>query len=69
MKYILILQICSSILGQCTEPIKTGEYNSHYDCATAGFISSLSVLREFKIDYVNKNRMLVNFSCMPEETI
>lgn len=45
-----------------------GTYNSHYDCATAGFIQGLSGLREFGKEYVDENRMLVNFSCTPLET-
>lgn len=69
MKFILILQVCSSILGQCTDPIKMGVYDSHYDCATAGFIQGLGGLREFGKEYVDQNRMLVNFTCIPEETI
>ena len=55
-------------MQQCTDPIKMGTYNSHYDCATAGFIQGLGGLREFGKEYVDKNRMLVNFSCTPLET-
>ena len=68
MKFLLTIQICSAILQQCTDPIKMGTYNSHYDCATAGFIQGLGGLREFGKEYVDKNRMLVNFSCTPLET-
>ena len=68
MKFLLVIQICSAITQQCTDLIKMGTYNSHYDCATAGFIQGLSGLREFGKEYVDKNRMLVNFSCTPLET-
>jgi hypothetical protein len=44
-------------------------YNSHYDCATAGFIKGLSSLREFGETYVNENHMIFNFSCSKLETI
>ena len=51
-------------MQQCTEPLEIRPYyNSHYDCATAGFIKGLSSLREFGETYVNENRMIFNFSC------
>jgi hypothetical protein len=68
MKFLLTIQICSIIMQQCTDPIKMGTYDSHYDCATAGFIQSLSGLREFGKEYVDENRMIVNFSCALLET-
>ena len=69
MKFLLTIQICSAILQQCTPPLDVGMYKSHYDCATAGFIQALSGLREFGKEYVDEKRMLVNFSCTPQETI
>ena len=69
MKFLLTIQICSAIMQQCTPPLEMGLYNSHYDCATAGFIQGLGGLREFGKEYVDKNRMLVNFSCTPQESI
>jgi hypothetical protein len=38
-------------------------YNSHYDCATAGFIKGISTIRELGEENVNKDKMLINFSC------
>jgi hypothetical protein len=69
MKFLLTIQICSIIMQQCTDPIKMGTYDSHYDCATAGFIQGLNGLREFGKEYVDEKRMLVNFSCTLLETI
>ena len=64
MKFLLTIQICSVIMQQCTEPLEIRPYyNSHYDCATAGFIKGLGSLREFGETYVNENRMIFNFSC------
>ena len=63
MKFILIIQICSAVLQHCTEPLKTNTYNSHYDCATAGFLKGITVLRELGVEYSNENKMLMNFSC------
>lgn len=51
----------------CTPPIEVGSYKSHYDCATAGFIKGMGVLRELGEEYVNEKNMLMNFSCTPIE--
>jgi hypothetical protein len=69
MKFLLTIQICSVLMQQCTEPFKMGFYDSHYDCATAGFIQGLSGLREFGKEYTDEKRMLINFSCTPQESI
>jgi len=63
MKFLLVIQICSAILQQCTEPLQMNTYQSHYDCATAGFLKGITVLRELGIEYSNENKMIMNFSC------
>ena len=55
-------------MSQCTQPVEMGTYNSHYDCATAGFLKGMTALRELGQDYVNEKRMLMNFSCRSQET-
>ena len=69
MKFLLTIQICSALMQQCSEPVKMNIYNSHYDCATAGFIKGITVLRELGEEYVNDKRMLMNFSCVKQESI
>ena len=70
IKFLLTIQICSAIMQQCTEPLKIYPlYNSHYDCATAGFLKGMTVLRELGEEYVNEKHMLMNFSCMKQESI
>jgi len=68
MKFLLTIQICSAIMQQCTPPLEMGLYNSHYDCATAGFIRGMGTIRELGEEYVNEKHMLVNFSCTKQET-
>ena len=57
------------MMQQCTEPVQLNSYNSHYDCATAGFIKGITVLRELGEEYVNDKRMLMNFACTKQESI
>jgi hypothetical protein len=67
MKFILAIQICSALMQTCTPLIEVGSYKSHYDCATAGFIKGIGVLRELGEEYVNEKNMLMNFNCTPIE--
>ncbi len=64
MKFLLIIQICSVITQQCTNPINIYPmYNSHYDCATGGFLRGITIMREMGEKEVNENKMLMNFTC------
>lgn len=70
MKFLLIIQICSSVFQQCTEPLKIYPmYDSHYDCATGGFIRGLTALREIGQEEVDKSRIIVNFSCQKQDSV
>lgn len=69
MKFLLTIQICSAIMQQCTAPLEVGMYKSHYDCATAGFIKGMAVIRELGEEYVNEKHMLMNFSCSEQENV
>ena len=68
MKFLLTIQICSAIMAQCTQPVEMGTYNSHYDCATAGFINAMGTMREIGVEEVNNNKLLFNFSCKEQES-
>ena len=64
MKFILIIQICSVIVQQCTNPIEIYPmYNSHFDCASGGFLRGLTVIRELGEEEVNEKKMIFNFTC------
>ena len=56
-------------MQQCTAPLEVGMYRSHYDCATAGFIKGMAVIRELGEEYVNEKHMLMNFSCSEQENV
>jgi hypothetical protein len=64
MKFLLIIQICSTITQQCTDLIKIYPmYNSHFDCATGGFLRGMTIMRELGQEEVNQKKMLMNFTC------
>ena len=69
MKFVLVIQICSVIAQQCTGSYEIGRYKDHFDCATTGFINAMGTIREIGVEEVNKNKLLVNFSCQEQESI
>jgi hypothetical protein len=69
MKFLLIIQICSIVTQQCTGSYEIGRYKDHFDCATAGFLNAMGAIREIGVEEVNKNKLLVNFSCKEQESI
>ena len=64
MKFLLIIQIFSIFLQECTPLLEIYPlYNSHYDCATGGFLRGLTAIRELGVDEVNHKIIYLNFSC------
>ena len=64
MKFVLILYICSMTSGQCPgSSYMPYEFNSHLDCALAGYQLSYKNLKEFDKDLVNKERLAIKFEC------
>jgi len=45
------------------------EFNSHYDCALAGYQLSYKNLKELDKDLVNKERLAIKFECKPIPSI
>ena len=63
MKFLLVIQVCSALQMSCVEPMKAGEYSTHFDCATAGYLNAMGLTREFGVDEVNLHRITVKFEC------
>ena len=64
MKFLLIITICSSIYNTCMPPAEMYPmYNNYEDCATAGHLNSLSLLRELGSKKVEADRVSVHFEC------
>ena len=64
MKYMLVIQICSAIYQQCSDPHPNFQYyDSFYDCSTAGYLNALTINQSLGIAEVNKGKILINFKC------
>ena len=70
MKFILVMTICSATFQTCLPPSDVQPvYDSHYDCATAGYLNSIGVLQSLDVDSVNDNQLVINFKCYPQSNI
>ena len=63
MKFLLIIQVCSALHMSCMDSMEAGQYSTHFDCATAGYLNALGVMRELGIKETNKQRLVVSFQC------
>ena len=64
MKFMLVLQICSSIYQQCSEPMPNNiPYDSYYDCSTAGYLNALTINQSLGVTEVDRGKILINFKC------
>ena len=64
IKYILILQICSLTAKDCIEPVRIpNPYDSHYECALAGYEHSIDAFKIIGKDVINQSKSQVQFYC------
>ena len=69
MKYILVMIICSQIESTCYPPIALKKtFNSSYDCLQEGYMESKILLKELGKQQVNKNKIIIKFTCQENET-
>ena len=69
MKYMLVIQICSAIYQQCSDPHPNFQYyDSFYDCSTAGYLNALTINQALGLGEVNKGKIMVNFKCEESAT-
>ena len=63
MKFLLIMQVCSTIHLACMEEMTMGIYKTHFECATAGYLNAMGLMRELGEDEVNRNKITIQFKC------
>ena len=62
MKFLLIIQICSSIYSGCLTPLNDPySYNSWKDCGLAGYEQSMNIMKELDSSQVNKTKYIFGF--------
>ena len=63
MKFLLIMQVCSALHLSCMDEMTAGEYKTHFDCATAGYLNAMGLMREVGHEVVNRDQITVQFKC------
>ena len=57
------MQVCSALHLSCMNEMPAGEYKTHFDCATAGYLNAMGLMRELGEDEVNRSQITVQFKC------
>ena len=64
MKFLLILHVCSLLNQACPGSMYPREiYDSHYDCAIAGYEEAQKALLTMPKDAVNQQKLAIKFEC------
>ena len=64
MKFLLVLTICSSVIGECMPSFTWQEsFGTHYDCAQFGYDEAQKKLKEIGREDVNEHGIMIKFSC------
>ena len=64
-KYLLILQVCSFLTGECKPPVEMEQkYNSWYECTSAGSLNSLTLLQAEGAEAINEYKLSVKYGCL-----
>jgi len=65
MKYMLIMIICAQVESTCYPPITLNKtFYTSYDCLQEGYKESQTLLKELGKQQVNKNKIIIKFTCL-----
>jgi hypothetical protein len=51
------------------DPMDAGEYKTHFDCATSGYLNAMGLTREIGQEIVDRDRITVKFECKPVNAV
>ena len=64
MKFMLILKVCSVVHLNCLPPIQDSfVFNSWSECASAGYLRSITIMNNMESSIINNNKVVINFKC------
>jgi len=69
IKFLLVIKICSALDGTCLPEQPVSVHDSWYNCAGAGINETVALMDVIGEDLINRNRLVINFSCQPDKTI
>ena len=64
MKFLLVLSVCSASFQTCLPPVTNDVfYDSHFDCATAGYLNAMGMMRDIGVEQTNEQKIVISFKC------
>ena len=69
IKFLLVVKVCSALDGSCLPEQPVSVHDSWYTCAGAGINETISLMNIIGEDLINRNSLVINFSCQPDKTI
>ena len=65
IKFMLVMQLCSSLTGYCSQDFMHSEkFESYKSCMIEGSKISMNVFKELPAKEVNKQKATINFYCL-----
>ena len=68
VKFLLVMKVCSALDGTCLPEQPVDAHNSWYNCGMAGIEESVSLMQIIGEDLINRDKLVISFSCQPERT-
>ena len=69
VKFLLVIQICSALHGDCLPKQNVDIYSSWYGCAKAGTYETIALMNMIGEDLINNNKIFISFSCRPQNEV
>ena len=69
IKFLLVVRGGSALDGSCWPEQPVSVHDSWYTCAGAGINETISLMNIIGEDLINRNKLVIGFSCQPNTTI
>ena len=70
MKFLLTMQICSLMSGECGQAMQRAmPLNSFHECIMAGHLNSMNVYQKLGPEFTNQDKTFIKFWCTESNTI
>ena len=68
IKFLLVMQICSGLYGNCMREQHFLEHDTWTECSRQGTIKTLATIDMLGDDQMNANRLYIKFYCRQVNT-
>tara|TARA_R100000655_G_scaffold3665_1_gene12472 strand:+ start:445 stop:657 length:213 start_codon:yes stop_codon:yes gene_type:complete len=68
IKFLLVMQICSGLYGNCMPEQTFLEHDTWSECSRQGTINTLATIDMLGDEYINTNKLYVKFTCREVNT-